>query len=336
MICGEIKMKGNIMKNKGIKKLFWLLLLPLLVFLLVTYLGNVLTIGDKIGNITGAWGEVIVDIILIFAPLALLFWKIKEDFLGYKFVCLNDLYLENTSIKEIDDFIDNVVEKYDNEELPASLKEALLADSRTDKKIAVKKYIGECEKKSAAVGREIALLAALSVVVSPRRMTDTLGMLFWNFRIISKVLEIYGVRPSGLALIKLYCYVLFSSLLVGSIEEVMDHFNPPEIKAIPFLSPLTQAVATIYACLKTVKLTQYYLQHGVDADKSTALKEARIYAFKSLPEIWKDATFTENLKKVFDLGMDFVKDKFYSFWSDLFSGKNKDCRSDKAFDQSIV
>lgn len=324
------------MFSKEFKKVVWLVLLFLFSFAAVTYVGNVLTIGEKIGNITCTLVEILVDVLLIFGPIAAIIWKIKKDILKYKFVCFDKISDENVSREKIEDFLDGLKEKYVQDEIPANLQAALTAVAVTDKRKYINDYIAECEKKSSAVGREIAMLAALSVVVSPRRMTDTLGMLFWNFRIISRILKIYGVRPSGLALIKLYCYVLFSSLLVGSIEEVMDHFNPPEIKAIPFLSPLTQAVATIYACLKTVKLTQYYLQHGVDADKSTALKEARIYAFKSLPEIWKDATFTEKLKKVFDLGMDFVKDKFYSFWSDLFSGKNKDCRSDKAFDQSIV
>jgi len=316
--------KGDGMKSTEIKKLIWGLLLPLLFFAVITYVGNVLIIGEKIGKITCSLVEILVDILLIFGPLAIVIWKVKKDVLKYKFVCFDKLKDDRVSAEQLDDLLRDTAKNYSKENMPASLNLALMTNVKKDKIIHLGKYIEDCEKKSSAVGRELALLAALSVVVSPKKMTDTLGMLFWNFRIISKVLEIYGVRPSLSALVKLYCNVLFSSLLVGSIEEVMENFDTPVTGRIPFLSPITQAVATIYACSKTVKLTQYYLNHGVNADKTIPLKEARTYAFNNLKEVWHDKTFQETMEMAFNCGMDFLKDKFYSFWKDLFSGKNKD------------
>ena len=66
------------MFTKKIKKVVWLVLLLLLGFAVVTYVGNVLTIGEKIGNITCTLVEVLVDVLLIFGPIAAVIWKIRK------------------------------------------------------------------------------------------------------------------------------------------------------------------------------------------------------------------------------------------------------------------
>ena len=314
------------MFTKEFKKVVWLVLLFLFSFAAVTYVGNVLTIGEKIGNITWTLVEILVDVLLIFCPIAAIIWKIKKDILKYKFVCLDKIIDENVSQEKIEDFLLDLKENYAPDEIPANLQSALQHGAVIDKRKYIKDYIADCEKKSDAAGQEIAMLAALSVVVSPERMTDTLSMLFWNFRIISRVLKIYGVRPSGWSLIKLYGYVLFSSMLVGSIDEVIESFTP-EIK-IPFFSQFTQAVATIYACLKTVRLTQYYLMHGVDCDKKDALKNARAHALKNFVEILHDGSFQSNISKVVDAGKDLMTDSFKNIGENLSGSKNNEVKKD--------
>ena len=314
------------MFGKEIKKFVWWALVFLFVFAAVTYVGNVLTIGEKIGNMTCSLVEILVDVLLIFGPIIAIIWKIKKDVLKYRFVCLDNITAEDVSREKLEDFLARLKENYAEDEIPANLQSALQAVARTDKLAYVKEHIKDCEKKSDAAGREIAMLAALSVVVSPERMTDTLSMLFWNFRIISRVLKIYGVRPSGWSLIKLYGYVLFSSMLVGSIDEVIESFTP-EIK-IPFFSQFTQAVATIYACLKTVRLTQYYLMHGVDCDKKDALKNARAHALKNFVEILHDGSFQSNISKVVDAGKDLMTDSFKNIGENLSGSKNNEVKKD--------
>ena len=317
------------MFSKEIKKFVWLVLVFLFVFAAVTYVGNVLTIGEKIGNITCTLVEILVDVLLILGPIAILVWKIKKDVLKYKFVCLDKITDENVSQEKIEDFLHNLRENYAPDEIPANLKSALQHGAVIDKRKYIKDYIADCEKKSDAAGQEIAMWAALSVVVSPERMTDTLSMLFWNFRIISRVLKIYGVRPSGWSLIKLYGYVLFSSLLVGSIDEVIENFNTPEIK-IPFVSHATQAVATIYACLKTVRLTQYYLMHGVDCDKKNALKDARSHAVKNVWGMLHDGSFKSKMSEVVDAGKNLMADSFKNVVENLSGSKNKEVEKDSS------
>ena len=314
------------MFSKEIKKIVLLILGGVFVFAAVTYVGNVLTIGEKIGNMTCSLVEILVDVLLIFGPIIAIIWKIKKDVLKYRFVCLDNITAEDISREKLEDFLAGLKENYAEDEIPANLQSALQAVARTDKLAYVKEHIKDCEKKSDAAGREIAMLAALSVVVSPERMTDTLSMLFWNFRIISRVLKIYGVRPSGWSLIKLYGYVLFSSMLVGSIDEVIESFTP-EIK-IPFLSQFTQAVATIYACLKTVRLTQYYLMHGVDCDKKDALKDARAHALKNFGEILHDGSFQSNISEVVDAGKNLMTDSFKNVVENLSGSKNKEVEKD--------
>lgn len=319
------------MLSKDIKKIICFILLLLGGFALVTYVGNVLIIGEKIGNITHSFVEVFIDVLFIFGPLVFVIWKIKKDVLKYRFVCFDNITDLNASREQLDDFLSMLKECKDQENLLKDLNLALQSSSTIDKNEFIKKYIKECDEKVTAAGFEIAFLAAISVLISSQRVTDTLGMLFWNFRIISKILAVYGVRPSLSALIKLYCNVLFSALLVGSIEEVLDNFDMPVTSKIPFVSPLTQAIATIYACLRTVKLTQYYLQHGVNANRINADREAREFAGNNLAEVWRNEAFQRKIKELFNSGIDIFKDRAYAFWSNLFGGIRNRFKRDSNF-----
>jgi hypothetical protein len=309
------------MFSKEIKKIVWLVFLLMISFSVVTYVGNVLIIGEKIGRVTYPLVEIIIDVLFILGPITAVIWKIRKDVLKYKFVCFDEITADNVSREKIYDFLNGVKENSHQEEISSNLKLAYQAIAITDKKKYVKNYLEECDNKSAAAVRQMTILAALSVVVSHKSVVDTLGMFFWNFRIINKVLEIYGVRPSLLALIQIYCNVLFSSMLVGSIEEVMDHFDTPDIN-IPFLSPLTQAVSTVYACLKTEKLTKYYLQHGLASDRKNAISEARKYALKSLPGLLYDDFFQEKVKIIYTSGKDYIGDKVKLFWEKFKTQKD--------------
>ena len=294
-----------------LKKIAFFVLFLLFVLTVFTYIANVLTIGEKIGNITCIGIEIAVDLLLVLGPIVVIFWQVHKYILKYTFACFDEVTNKDVSREKITKFLCVVKENYSQDEIPQNLQLALQSIAITDKIKYTQAYIEDCEKKSNVKGKKTAILASLSVSISSKQVTDTLCMLFWNYRIIGEVLKIYGVRPSGFALIKLYCHVLFSSLIIGSMEEVFDNFTIPNIN-IPFLGHVIQGGATLYTCLKTVKLTQYYLQHGLDSDKKTAIKEAKKYAKTNLFLVLQDIDFITDFKKTITQGRDIIKDNISS------------------------
>lgn len=306
---------------KNLKKILWMIVLPIALFALVTYIGNVLLIGEKLGAMLGDWAEILFDAALILSPIIILLFQIRKNFLGYRFFCIDKLQ-DSESAEELDNFLDTVKQNnIQNNILTAyDFDSAKNSGAKSKKKQFIRDYIAGCKAKSTKECQQIALMAALSVVVSPQSFGDTLCVLFWNFKTINKILNIYGIRPSGLGLIKLYAQILFASMLVGSIEEVMSNLTPPGINSIPFLSPISQAVSTIFAIEKTIYLTQYYLEHGIeDAKREEAKKEAMNFALKQMPAIINDEQFKSSCTKIFNCSYEYIKEKLQEMISSFFS-----------------
>ena len=269
------------MKEANIKKFLYIILVPVVFLTSIIYIGNVLLIGEKIGSLFGSKiGGVIEffwDICFIFLPFCLVFWQIKSNLFKYKSFCLE-------KIRSC---------KCDSRELDAFVKTVNIKDST---KCEIESYVirsrDEVKKKTA----NIALLAAISVVVSPRSFGDSFCMMVWSCRAINQVLEVYRFRPRGISLIKLYFKVLFSSLLVGSIDEVMENIFPGE--KIPFLSPVVQAFAAAFAIFKAAHLTEYYLENGLDVNHDTARLKACRAARESLVSLKDNEDFKNKSEEV--------------------------------------
>lgn len=283
-------------------KLFCLIFLPLIIFTLVIYVGNVLLISEKIGQLfggtTGSIIEITLDVCFIFLPLLIVGWQIKKNLFKFKSYNLDKILSEETSSLELDNFVNNI----NNGALDHAKNQSM-----RDQKIEINKYITKSKQKVKTETAQTALLAAVSVVVSPHSFGDSFCMLIWNCRTVNQVLEIYGFRPRGISLITLYFKVLFSSLLVGSIEEVMDNLFPGE--KIPLLSPVVQAFAAAYAIFKAAHLTEYYLQHGLEIDHKEARLSACTEARDSLLYLKDNDDFKTKSKEVVEMGFDALTER---------------------------
>lgn len=99
----------------------------------------------------------------------------------------------------------------------------------------------------------------------------------------------------------------------------MSNLTPPGINSIPFLSPISQAVSTIFAIEKTIYLTQYYLEHGIEnSEREKAMKGAMSFALNKMPEIINDKQFKSCCTKIFNCSYEYVK-KLQEIISSFFS-----------------
>ena len=267
-------------KSSLLKKLFLIIFIPLLVFALVTYVGNVFTISEKVSSIfvesVGKWVEVSLNVVLIFLPVLAIAWQFKNNFFKYKTFSLD---------KVLDEKADDTVRKkfvssMNNDCSFKAALEAACKGSGDDLRSEIEKYRKKAQSALEEKICETALGAALTVVASPNSFGDAISMLLWSCRVTNQVLSIYGFRPHGMALLKLYFNVIFSSLLIGSIEEAMDTFFPG--KEIPGWGMLMQGSSAAFVIFKAAYLTEYYLHHGVNTDHSTARCEAAKRALISL------------------------------------------------------
>lgn len=297
-------MKNSNKILSGTKKFFYFIIFPIIVFSLVVYIGNVLLIGEKIGNVfgnrIGCIVEILFDTFFIFIPLFLVLWQIKKNLFKYKPYKLEEICDDKASENEINNFA-----KLINNE---SLNKAV---SNLEKREIIKNLLGQAKKDVREKTVNTAILAAVSVFVSPRSFGDFFCMMLWSFRTINQVLQIYGFRPHGMSLVKLYIKVLFSSLLVGSVEEIMDNIFPGE--KIPFLSPAVQAFAAAFAIFKTAHLTEYYLIHGL-RNHEDARKAACKEAHRSLASLKENDEFKARKKEILEISYRELEEKIKSFF----------------------
>lgn len=288
-------MKNVEKKSSLLKTLIYIVFVPLFVFALVIYVGNVFTISEKISSIfvesVKKWVEVALDVALIFFPVIAIAWQFKKNLFKYKTFCLD---------KVLDAKADNALrEKFVIAMNSDCLFKATLEDaskrSGRNLRIAIEKYLGDAQAEVKKEVYKMAFLAAVSVVASPQSFGDAICTLFWSCKVTNRVLEIYGFRPRGMALLKLYFNVIFASLLVGSMEEVTSNFIPQT--KLPFAGAIIQASAAAYAIFKAAHLTEYYLQHGVDANHSVARIKAAESARKSMFELIKSKEFMNECGK---------------------------------------
>ncbi len=304
-------------KSSFLKTLFYIIFLPLLVFAVVTYVGNVLVISEKVSSIfvesIAAWVEISLNVVLIFLPVLAIAWQFKNNFFKYKTFSLDKVLDENADNAVRKKFVSSM-----NNDCPfKATLEAACNGSGDDLRSEIEKYRKKAQSALEEKIYETADLAVISVVASQQSFGDAISMLVWSCRVINQVLSIYGFRPHGVALLKLYFNVIFSSLLIGSIEEALD--NSFIGQKLPWVGGFIQGASAMFSIFKAAYLTEYYLQHGMDANHDAARREAAKRALHCLSkapvkkEFWKSKG-----KLVLKLGR--------LIWN---VGENVFCRSDK-------
>ena len=164
--------------------------------------------------------------------------------------------------------------------------------------------------------KEIAAMAAVSVVISRSPALDGVALLFWKVRLVYDTVKIYGLRPSISDLMKLYAFAAFGAFLSGSLEEMCDLVDISSgvsrisQSAGTVVSMLTapiaitaQASLAIYMILRTQAMVSYAIMNGSDSINSKDIKDkANVFA----KENFADVMSTEKLNSIIKLFRDRV------------------------------
>lgn len=303
------------------KKALWFIVSVVTFFCTILYLGNVFVIGDHFGNLflsigfpaaATRWLIVAWDILVGISPLIILSWCVAKSILGYGELNVDALrrsqderviFRAMKGIAEQPESIESTLDKYD---LRQKCNELLESGNHISIKDFLDDYYSKCEGDTRIVTNKYAVLAAVSVVLSPKSAGDTLALLVWQCRIISSTLKIYGGRPSKKMVFRLYAKVLMHAFVAGSIDEVFDQFAFGAVDT-KMLSFLTQAIAAVATCIRTGSLTRYYINHGLECDRREALKVAVQDVSKGVVDVIQSKELKTAVKQCLNCGIDIGK-----------------------------
>jgi hypothetical protein len=262
----------------------------------VFYAGNVLTIGEKLGKLHVGL-EVGFDTFMLVAPLLILLYGAAR-MLMYKSYDIGGALLEADDKLAVDRRrkLADILLSQEKTFIPEDMRRSLADPKAPVEQLrnTLRDYFDLKRKEARTKGVKMALFSSVSVMVSGSGSSDMALMLFWNIRLISEIVRIYGVRPGIPSLVKLYCYVLFGAFISGGIDEIMsDACGHPETFSglpLPGVKLLAEGGFAAFYTLRTCSLTQHYLMHGFSEKSRRAGKmEALAFALNEIPSVMLEA-----------------------------------------------
>ena len=261
----------------------WLLGLSLLVITCI--LSDIITLGNRLSNVHLWLGNTfyivisLVVLLLIFVPtLRIIF---TPEYKGNKEINIHEL-----SSDELDKYIS---------QLRLSKKQRAHIAQATDRSDVVKAILDErCEQGNEII-RSTAETVFIITAVSQNKSIDMISTLSMNVRMIGRIIRQQGYRPSYIQLFKLYVSVISSSIIIGSIDELMDDIDLGSLVGITgmklagsILKSGANGAANAFITLKIGKSTMKYLEEGAKEfreNKKAVKREIRRNARKELPKI---------------------------------------------------
>lgn len=287
------------MLNNTKKIIAWIFIV-LCIFTTIIFIGNILTIGSKVGNLFGSTAETVLDIALIVFPIYLIFIAVISPIKKYDVYNFKDLLDDKQRNGKVEQARMFFIKKMKNK--------SITDYNRRDKQIScIREYLENCEKDARVRGKQIASFAVISTVLCGKNALDFIFVLLWNFRLINEIIAIYQIRPSVCRLLRLYAHTLFCSFFVESVDELMDCLDDiPLINGIPFAKDIAPGIATAYSCLRIANLTCEYIRNGIPNDPEQQ-KQFNKNAKNNSKEDFKDMITTENFKSIIKriCGMEF-------------------------------
>ncbi|HPY30162.1 MAG TPA: hypothetical protein PLT00_08335 [Verrucomicrobiota bacterium] len=209
--------------TKPTKRSLWLFWIPLslavAIFLFVTFIGNILVIGAKLGGVTpwlewGFYGFVMtVFIWFVIAPFA---GALAKPVLALEDVAVGNNNLDHEKLKKVArQLIDaDVLPREQREELAGAM--GLGSDIREPLAAAIKAQ----KKSTAKIIHEHAVLVFITTAISQNGRLDAIAVLVANFRLVRLLVKHFGYRPPLPMLIKIYAQIFLASLIANELDDL--------------------------------------------------------------------------------------------------------------------
>ena len=258
---------------------------------IISLVGNIITIGDKASEIH-PW-------------LGWAFYIILGLFL-LRFVVYPSLRLLFTPELKGDER--DKIEQMDSDELAHYIKR--LSFTQEEKELfsteqtpldGVRKVLQHRDDEASKVVRRAALNVFVVTGISQNGSLDIITAFGMNLQMINRLVGLRHGRPTLTQLLELYVIVIASALIISIADDVLDQIDPSEIFGSvaggvagtitkTFLNSSVNGAMNAYLTLRIGKLTMKYLELGskkFKLNKKLIRKEARRSALKELPAVAK-------------------------------------------------
>lgn len=263
--------------------ILWILGLGLLVVICV--LSDIMALGDRLGDIHPWLGGVfyiaIGVVILFFILIPTLKIIFTPEYKGNKVANIHEL-----SGDELDKYI---------AQLHLSKEQRVFVSNAKDRSDALKVILDERKERADEIIRSTAETVFVVTAVSQNKSVDAISTLSMNVRMISRLIHHQGFRPSYVQLMKLYVSVISSSIIIGSIDELMDDIDLGSLigatgmkLAGSILKSGVNGAANAFITLKVGKSTMKYIEEGAAEfkhNRKAVKREIRRNARKELPKV---------------------------------------------------
>ena len=269
------------------RRSFIICAVALVSIVVISLVGNIITIGDKAAEIHPwlGWGFYIVLglFLLCFVVLPTL-----------KFIFTPEL--KGDGRNEIDHMESDELRHY-IKRLSLSQQERELFATAESELEGVKMIIRKRDEEATKLVRKAALNVFIVTGISQNGSFDIITAFGMNIQMINRLVNLRHRRPTFTQLLELYVVILSSTLIISLTDNILDEIDGNELfgsvaggRAKTRVASAVNGAMNAYMTLRIGKMTMKYLELGsknFKQNRSKLRREARRSALKEVPAIAK-------------------------------------------------
>ena len=269
------------------KKSFIICAVAIIMVVIISLLGNIITIADKASEIHPYVGYGFYIVLGLFV-LRFILWPT----LRFLFTPA----MQGEQRDKLDEMEQGELARYISRMKLTQEEKELYAEGATPLE-GVKNVLIHRDDKAKKVVRQAALNVFIVTGISQNGSLDIITTLGINLQMINRVVGLRHSRPTLAQLFELYVVIISSALIISITDNILDEIDTSEIfgsvaggLAKTLISSSINGAMNAYLTLRIGKLTMRYLEMGSKRFKQERKKirrEARKSAIKELPLIAK-------------------------------------------------
>ena len=280
-------MPAKIKKEMVSRRSFIICAVALVSIVVISLVGNIITIGDKAAEIHPwlGWGFYIV------LGLFLLCFVVVPTL---KFIFTPEL--KGDGRNEIDHMESDELRHYIKRLSLTQQERELFATAESELE-GVKMIIRKRDEEATKLVRKAALNVFIVTGISQNGSFDIITAFGMNIQMINRLVNLRHRRPTFTQLLELYVVILSSTLIISLTDNILDEIDGNELfgsvaggLAKTLVASAVNGAMNAYMTLRIGKMTMKYLELGsknFKQNRSKLRREARRSALKEVPAIAK-------------------------------------------------
>ena len=269
------------------RKSFLICAAALFAIVIISLVGNIITIGDKAAQIHPwvGWGFYIVLGLFV---LRFIVWP------TLKFLFTPEM--KGDERDRIDEMESDELKSYIKKMSLTQQERDLFATAEGDLE-GVKMILKKRDEEATKLIRKAALNVFIVTGISQNGSFDIITAFGMNLQMINRIVNLRHRRPSFTQLLELYVVIIASTLIISLTDNILDEIDTSELfgsvaggLAKTLVSSSINGAMNAYMTLRIGKMTMKYLELGsknFKQNRSKFRREARRSALKEVPAIAK-------------------------------------------------